>query len=96
MISVENLNALVSRCRHHGAAMVALFGSTARKQDIPTSDIDLLVRFQQPKSLIAFTGLQRELSELAQRPVDLVTEDSLSPYFRDKVLSEMTLLYGSR
>ena len=76
--------------------MVALFGSTARQQDTSDSDIDLLVRFQQPKSLIAFTGLQRELSEIAQRPVDLVTEDSLSPYFRDTVLAEMTLLYGSR
>jgi uncharacterized protein len=91
----DRLGDLVSHCRKHGAALVALFGSTSRNQDTKGSDIDLLVRFKNPMSLITFSGLQRELSEIAQRPVDLVTEDSLSPHFRDKVLSEMTLLYDA-
>jgi predicted nucleotidyltransferase len=96
MITAELITALVTRCRHHGAAMVALFGSTVRQEDTAKSDIDLLVRFHSPKSLIAFSGIERELSEIANRPVDLVTENSLSPHFRDKVFSEMKLLYGTR
>lgn len=96
MIASETLDALVARCREHGAAMIALFGSTSRQEETASSDIDLLVRFDSPKGLVAFSGLERELSEIAQRPVDLVTESSLSPYLRKRVLSEMKLLYGTR
>ncbi len=75
--------------------MVALFGSASRGEDTTDSDLDILVDFDAPKSLLAFIQLERELTDMAERPVDLVTKNSLNPHLRNHVLSSMTLLYGA-
>ena len=60
------------------------------------SDLDILVRFRRPLSLLRFTSLQRRLSRQVGRPVDLVTEDSLSPYLRRPIHRQQILLHGER
>ena len=95
MIAQERLSSLVDRCRSDGATLVALFGSASRGEDTAKSDLDLLVDFDAPKSLLAFIQLERELTDMAERPVDLVTKNSLSPHLRNEVLSSMKLLYGA-
>lgn len=65
---------------------------TAKKK----SDIDLIVRFSKRKSLLAMVRLERELSEALGRKVDLLTEAAISPYMRERVFTEMQVVYGSR
>jgi uncharacterized protein len=92
-------NALIERlvevCCREGAEMVALYGSAARGEETADSDLDLLVRFRDAKSLVSFARLERHLSEIAGRPVDLVTEGSLSRHIRPHVLAEMKVLYAA-
>lgn len=76
--------------------MVGVFGSMARGEAKKKSDIDLLVRFSKRKSLLATARLERTLTEALGRKVDLLTENSISPYIREKVLQEMKVIYGSR
>ncbi len=61
----------------------------------PDSDVDVLVEFE-PGHVpgFAFIRLQRELSALLGRKVDLNTPNSLSRYFRDKVLAEAEVTYA--
>jgi len=76
-----------------GATRIALYGSAARGEDTPQSDLDLLVSFRKPLGLIALARLQRQLSETLNRKVDLVTEGFLSRYIRPQVEKEKVILY---
>ncbi len=76
--------------------MVGIFGSMARGEAKKKSDIDLIVRFSRRKSLLFMVQLERKLSEALGRKVDLLTEASISPYMRKRVLKEMQVVYGSR
>ncbi len=86
---------LLEFCQRHHIRRMAVFGSALREDFRPDSDIDILVEFEPGKSpgLIGFTRMERELSELIGRKVDLNTPGCLSPYFRDEVLREAENLY---
>jgi predicted nucleotidyltransferase len=76
---------------------LALFGSVLRDDFRPDSDVDLLVVFK-PEARVGFVTLsrmQRELTELFQRPVDLVPMDGLKPIIRESVLSSAQEVYAS-
>lgn len=70
----HQINALVRR--HHGRA-VALFGSVARGDDTPESDIDFLVEFDKGSSLFDLMDLQEALEGLLGVPVDVVSVGGL-------------------
>ena len=82
--------------KSNDVSFAGIFGSYARGEQNDKSDVDLLVRFVKPKSLLALAHLERLLSEKLGRKVDLVTENALSPYIKDKILSELVTIYGRR
>ncbi|OFW37549.1 MAG: nucleotidyltransferase [Acidobacteria bacterium RIFCSPLOWO2_12_FULL_67_14] len=88
-------DAVAAFCRKHYIRKLAFFGSVLRDDFQPGSDIDVLVEFDpmRPVGLIRLAGIQRELSAVLGRPVDLNTEGFLSPYFRDEVLREAEIHY---
>ena len=65
-----------------------VFGSVARGEDGPDSDIDLLVTFPSGVSLFDIGALEAGLSALLGERVDLVPDDSLLPHSRDEILAE--------
>jgi len=72
----------------HGAYNVRVFGSFARGEAGPQSDLDLLISVG-PKTTPWFPGgWVVDLEELLGRRVDVLTENGLSPLIRDRVLSE--------
>lgn len=76
----------------HGVASIRVFGSVARREDSPESDIDLLV-VTGPNTTSWFpAGLILDLEALLARRVEVVTERGLSPYLRDRVLGEAVAL----
>ena len=87
---------LADFCRRNHIRRLALFGSVLRGDFGPESDVDVLVEFeQQHVPGLRFFRLQRELSDLLGRDVDLHTPRFLSPYFRDQVLSEAAFQYDA-
>lgn len=85
-------------CRSHRVARLEVFGSaTGGKFSPTTSDFDFLVRFQPnpPQGIAdAYLGLAEGLERLLDRPVDLMTEDSVrNPYFRTSLNSSRELVY---
>jgi len=68
-----------------GAKKVAVFGSYAIGGEKPESDIDILVEFSENKSLLTLVRIERELSEFLGVKVDLLTEESISPYLIDGI-----------
>ena len=78
---------LLKLCRKYHVASLKVFGSVARGEQHDDSDIDILVQFVCPLSLLTMVRFERELSALFGRKVDLVTEQAISPYIRESVLS---------
>jgi predicted nucleotidyltransferase len=72
----------------NGAVNVRVFGSVARGDDQPNSDIDFLVNLEPGRSLMDLARLLRELNTLLDRPVDVVTEAGLRPRIKSQVLKE--------
>lgn len=91
-----SLPKLIDICRRNDVSMVGVFGSMVRGEAKKNSDIDLIVRFSKRKSLLSMVRFERESAETLGRKVDLLTEASISPYMRERVLQEMQVVYGSR
>lgn len=71
-----------------GVESLTLFGSVARDEARPDSDVDLLVEFQQPVGLFAFFRLQHYLEEILGCSVDLGTSKALRENLREPTLKE--------
>ncbi|HYW47618.1 MAG TPA: nucleotidyltransferase family protein [Bryobacteraceae bacterium] len=71
----------------HGARNIRVFGSVVRGDNRDDSDVDLLVEFEEGKTLFDLIGLKSDLQLLLGATVDVVTPNSLR-YIRDRVLAE--------
>lgn len=76
----------------HGAGNVRVFGSVGRGEPSASSDLDLLVDMAKGRSLLDLIALSDDLEESLGVEVDVVTEASLSPHIRDRVLDEAVAL----
>ncbi|MBO7625351.1 MAG: nucleotidyltransferase family protein [Bacteroidales bacterium] len=72
-----------------------LFGSFARGEETPKSDVDILVEFDhgRPIGLFRYAGMWREIEELVGRKVDLVEEGTLMPFAVESVNRDKQLFY---
>lgn len=83
-------------CRRYGVAELSVFGSAARGELRPESDVDLLVDFQPGVSHgLDYFGLEEELSKALGRPVDLATKKWLRPNVRAAILEDARILYAA-
>lgn len=80
--------AILQVAARHGAYNVRVFGSVARGEAKPDSDIDILVNLEAGRSLLDLARMMRELQSLLNCPVDVVTEAGLRPRIRPQVLRE--------
>ena len=86
-------NALIELCRQNDVAKLELFGSSARGETREDSDIDLLVEFSKRTSLLALVSLERKMSAVLGRKVDLLTEAAISPYLRQNINRDRRVIY---
>jgi uncharacterized protein len=88
---------LADLCRRYAVRELSLFGSAARGEMRPDSDIDLLVEFlpNADVGLLEHAGLMLELERLLRRKVDLVSKRGLKPLVRDSVLADARLVYAA-
>ena len=71
---------------------LGVFGSFARGEAGPTSDVDVLVEFERPVGLSSFLALEEALSAAAGRRIDLVSRPALKPFMGRRVLAELVPL----
>jgi predicted nucleotidyltransferase len=81
----EQLLAALARHRAHS---LRVFGSVARGEERPDSDVDFLVDFEPDASLLDLIGLKEDFEAVLGRPADIVTAEGVSPFLRDRILKE--------
>lgn len=91
------LKTLSSFCERNAIRELALFGSATRPDFRPDSDVDVLVEFSAEAKVgfMALSRMQRELSNLFHRHVDLVPKNGLKPVIEQKILRERQILYAA-
>ena len=88
---------LADLCARYHVRELALFGSAARGEDRPESDLDLLVDFlpNAEIGLLDYAGLSLDLTALIGRKADLVSKNGLKPRIRASVMREARSVYAA-
>ncbi|MCW3138619.1 MAG: nucleotidyltransferase family protein [Methanophagales archaeon] len=71
-------------------------GSYARGEQKETSDLDVIVEFEKRKSLLELVGIEQELEDNLGIKIDLLTEDSISPYLIEKIRKESKVILNNK
>ena len=92
MLTQENIrlkrDAILEIAARYGAYDVRIFGSVARGDVNESSDLDLLVRFEEGRSLLDHGGLIMDLRELLGTRVDVIDEEGMRDRFRRQAMKE--------
>ena len=84
---------LVTILKKHEANSIGIFGSRARGDAHPDSDLDVLVNFRKSKSLLTLISIELELTDALGIKVDLLTENAISPHLIDRIKAELKVIY---
>ena len=91
-----DLQRLEPICRANGITRLLLFGSLARGEATSSSDVDLIADLPPEATLLDLVRIERELSSALGMEVDLLTQDSISPYIRERIEDDIRVLYEAR
>ena len=84
----EKRSEIIRLAERHGAKNLRIFGSMARQEDTAHSDIDFLVDVSEHRSPFFPGGLIADLEDLLGKKVDIVTENGLHWYIKERILNE--------
>jgi len=86
---------IINYLRPYSPERIGIFGSFARKEESPESDIDIQVKFRNTISLLDLARIHRELSVILSREVDLVTEASIkNKRLKKNIYKNLIIIYG--
>ena len=87
-------NAIINYLDNYNPERIGIFGSFARQEETPESDIDILVKFYYTISLLELVKIERELSEILGKKVDLVTEPALkNTKLKKYIFNDLKIIY---
>ena len=94
---LDDQQQLARIARKHHIAYLAIFGSYARGDERPESDVDLYVRFGRDVGLFEMLGIKHEMEDALGRSVDLIAEELVEPYsfVRASMARDLTVVYES-
>ncbi|PWA10366.1 hypothetical protein DCC39_11635 [Pueribacillus theae] len=84
----DNREEILRIAKENGIKNLKLFGSVARSEDGEESDIDLLVSFEEGKSLFDLIRFKQEMEEIMGKNVDVLTENAIHHSIKEKILNE--------
>jgi uncharacterized protein len=84
----QHRSEIVRLAAEHGAHNVRVFGSVARGEARPESDVDILVTMEKGRSLLDLIGFWQDVEDLLGRKVDVISEGGVNPYLRERILGE--------
>lgn len=82
--------------KRQGVVKAAVFGSFARESQTGESDIDLLVKIEENRTLFDLINLKLDLEDRLGRKVDIVEYEALNPFIKKEVLKEQKKIYEKK
>jgi len=93
---LNKMKEITNHCKENGIEYLGLFGSYARGDYKKGNDLDLLIKVNGEKTLLDLVRIERELSEILNVKVDLLTEESISKYIINYIKKELRTVYERR
>ena len=90
----EMIERLINILKKYGVKKIEIFGSYARGEANAENDLDVIVEFEQRKSLFELVGIEQELEKHLGIKIDLLTEASISPYLIERIKKESRVVLG--
>ena len=87
---------LKNLCEQNGIIYLGLFGSHARGEEKPESDLDLLVQYEKPIGYLTHAKVQNKLEDFFDKPVDLVFRSSIKPRIKPYIVKDLKTIYEKR
>jgi uncharacterized protein len=94
-MSIEQIKLKISPILHkYRVSYAGVFGSQARGEARPDSDVDILVRFEKTPSLVQFIRLENELKDTLKMNVDVVVQGSEKSFIKHAIEKDLAVVYG--
>ena len=93
MLTKSQQNIIIETLKPFHPKRIGLFGSVARNEETSSSYIDILFSLQNPIGLFTLSDLQFELEQKLHKKVDLVSENGLNKFIKERVLKEVKYIY---
>ena len=96
-VSMTTIQEIGTRCtplfKRYGVTRASIYGSVARGEAGPNSDVDMIVSLEEPLGLFKFFEMQDALEEMLGCKVDLATPDSINPHLARRIAPDLTAIY---
>lgn len=93
MITKSQQNIIIETVKPFQPMRIGLFGSFARNEETTSSDIDIIFLLKNPIGLFTLSDLQFELEEKLHTKVDLISENGLNKFIKERVLKDVKYIY---
>lgn len=93
MLSDKQINTIIETLKPYGPKKIGLFGSSARNEESPDSDIDILYSFNKPLTLFKVIRIQNELEKKLKKTVDFVSEKAIHPILKENIYKDLKIIY---
>ncbi len=94
MLSQKEIQIIIEILKPYNPKRIGLFGSVARNEETPTSDIDILYSFNTPISLFGLVDIQNALQKKLSKKIDLVSENAVHPLLKESIFNDLKIIYG--
>ena len=83
---------IITILKKHGAKKISIFGSYVRGEATQVSDLDIIVEFEEPVSLLKLVSLENFLTDFIGMKVDLVPKEDIRPELQEQILGDVIYL----
>ncbi len=94
MLTQKEINIIIEVLKPYNPKRIGLFGSVARNEETPSSDIDILYSFNSPISLFGLVDIQNKLKENLHKEIDLVSDKAVHPLLKKNIFDDLKIIYG--
>lgn len=94
MLSQKEIDIIIETLKPYNPKRIALFGSVARNEETPSSDIDIMYSFNSPITLFNKYDIVEELKLKLKKDIDFVSEKAIHPKLKPFILNDLKIIYG--
>lgn len=94
MLTNSEINIIIDTLKPFNPQRIGLFGSVARNEERPSSDIDILYLFNTPVTLFNLVDMQKNLQKKLNKSVDLISEKAIHHLLKNQIQKDLKIIYG--